>query len=78
MKRLSTILCGVLCAGIILAAAIADRARAAESPDGYEAPAEGVDETLSRWNKKQLGADWLSLALAQRLFEGASSVEPLA
>ena len=78
MKRLSTILCGVLCAGILLAAAIADRARAAESPDGYEKPAEGADETLSRWNKKQLGADWLNLALAQRLFEGASSVEPLA
>ena len=77
MKHLSKFLCGVLCTGVFFAAAISNGARAQESTTGYETPAEGADETLSRWNEKKFGAEWLTLDLAQRLFEGATSVDPL-
>jgi len=42
-----------------------------------DGPTEGVDATLARWNDKDLGADWVTLERAQKLFAGATSIDPL-
>jgi NosR/NirI family nitrous oxide reductase transcriptional regulator len=77
MRVLSSILRDAFCAAVLFAATISLAVGAEESADAIDKPAEGVDETLARWNEKKLEADWLTLELAQRLFEGATSVDPL-
>lgn len=77
MTRLAKRIAAMLWAAALLFAAPMAVADDETAEPGAEGPAVGADATLARWDRKDLGAEWVTLERAQILFAGATGIDPL-